>query len=243
MVLKFNTTTIATEHTGTTGPRGDNLALFGISIYGIWTVGYFISCMMPRGDDESDAENNSRGRYKCFPDGVRPNQLVAFSVGTVSYAAGLYLNGFFDILGWGHWLLMFFVNMLGFRHIAMAADIGRRRTIGIIAYSSIPFAIVLVAKASEAVQEMRTFILCSGLLLLVPIKRIHASWYRDYDTYDSDAPAGMARVLGLLLLWISQIILCAMGDDVEYQSRRGYQLAADVVLLFIVTDGAWESWD
>lgn len=233
----------------------DSVTMFGISSYGLWTVGYMLSHLIPDDDDDEpggvdeeeeygyaheDRSGRRRRRRRLCPATVKLkiDLHVAFILGTLAYMSGIERPEF-DVIGWGHWLLMYFVNMLCFHHTARVTNLGRRRTAGIIMYATIPFATVLVAKIGNQVSESRGFISATTLLLLIPIKRMHTAWYREYDA-DSESGGSMVRVLGILALWFIQILVVCMQDD--YSTKRGYQLAADIALLFLATDGVWDHW-
>jgi len=225
----------------------DNITLFGILFYGLWAFGYVLNHIIPDDDAGDENDHTDDRRRRCMPVNLNIDLFVAFALGTVAYVAGI-THSEFDVIGWGHWLLMYFVNMLCFHHIGRAANFGRRRTMGIMLYATIPFITVLVAKIDHQVQESRLFILATTMLLLIPIKRTHATWYRDYDAYESGQrggiAGGMARVIGLFLLWITQILLiCTTDNHSDSSTKRIYQLGADVCLLFVATDGIWEHWE
>ncbi len=229
----------------------DSVTLFGISAYGLWVIAYTVSILFPdddgevedddAGDDGEDAWDRPKHRprmVRCRSKSLKIELPVAIFLGMISYMTGV-THPEFDVIGWGHWLIMYFVNMLCFKHASRSANIGKRRTMGIIMYATIPFVTVLVAKMENQVIETRVFVLATSVLLLIPIKRVHTTWYREYDA-DSTSDGNTSRVLWMLILWLIQIL--AVCIDSKPSESRTYQLIADIILLFISTDGIWEHW-
>ena len=159
---------------------------------------------------------------------------LAIVLGFTSYVTGIRIREF-AVLGWAHWFMMYFVNMLCFYHTARSVNIGRKRTAGTIMYATIPFVTVLAYKVESCTSESPEFILATVFFLAIPLKKTHRHWYHMGHSSARDVPGGPIRVLCILLMWVIRMFMIYAGTD-----ARIYQLISDVAILCFATNGMWE---